>query len=143
MATTLSSEAVAAPGPLEAAPPPSPTPIGEIAEALRTITTHAELLALTDGDPFVRWGLGDPLTGRVLANDGAVAVERFGRRGRGLWVFPHSGGGEQSVRALLSALGPHVAEMGTHQELIDRDGLYSELWTGMCSITGFAAPVVC
>lgn len=36
-----------------------------------------------------------------------------------------------------------VAEMGTHQELIDRDGLYSELWTGMCSSSGFTAWIVC
>src|SRR5699024_4356157 len=75
--------------------------------ALRSITSHAELLTLTDGDPFVRWGLPEPLSGRALATRGAVAVERFGRRGRGLWVFPHSGGAAPAIRDLLGQLpGP-------------------------------------
>ncbi|WP_109471504.1 GNAT family N-acetyltransferase [Ornithinimicrobium cavernae] len=80
---------------------------------LRSITAHAELLALSADDPFVRWGIPDPLTGAVLANHGAVAVERLGRRGRGLWVLPHSGGGRAAVRDLLGALalGP-VEELG-------------------------------
>lgn len=81
-------------------------------DPLRTIASHAELLALTDGDPFVRWGVPDPFYGRVLANDGAVAIERVGRRGRGLWVFPHSGGGEGQIRALLEQLRVPMAEMG-------------------------------
>lgn len=80
---------------------------------LRTVTSHADLLALTAGDPFVRWGISDPLPGRVLATDGAVAVERFGRRGRGLWVLPHSGGGTTAVRGLLRQLPGPVAEMET------------------------------
>lgn len=81
--------------------------------ALRTIASHAELLELTDGDPFVRWGVPDPFYGAVLANDGAVAVERFGRRGRGLWVLPHSGGGGGAVRRLLEQMRGPVAELGT------------------------------
>lgn len=80
---------------------------------LRRITSHADLLDLTGGDPFVRWGIPDPFTGEVLAGHGAVAVERFGRRGRGLWVFPHSGGGEVAIRDLLEALGGRVADLGT------------------------------
>lgn len=80
---------------------------------LRTLTSHAELLALTDGDPFVRWGVPDPLTGTVLAGRGALGVERVGRRGRGMWVIPHSGGGTDALREFLTALaaGP-VAELG-------------------------------
>lgn len=81
--------------------------------ALRSLTTHAELLDLTAGDPFVRWGLPDPLTGRVLVGEGAVAIERHGRRGRGLWILPHSGGGEAAVRALLQSLPAHLDDMGT------------------------------
>ena len=81
--------------------------------SLLTVASHAELLALTDHDPFVRWGIADPLPGRSLATEGAVAVERFGRRGRGLWVFPHSGGGASSMRALLRQLRGPALEMGT------------------------------
>lgn len=80
---------------------------------LRDITSHADLLALTADDPFVRWGISDPLPGRVLATGGAVAVERFGRRGRGLWVLPHSGGAAAAVSALLRRLPGPVAEMQT------------------------------
>ncbi|WP_114907661.1 GNAT family N-acetyltransferase [Ornithinimicrobium murale] len=79
---------------------------------LRSITSHADLLDLTGGDPFVRWGIPDPLTGVVLAGRGAVAVERWGRRGRGLWVFPHSGGDRHAVRELLESLTTPVAELG-------------------------------
>ncbi len=72
---------------------------------LREIGTHADLLKLTGGDPFVRWGIPDPLSGAALANDGAVAIERFGRRGRGMWVFPvASGGGMDDIRDLLEQL---------------------------------------
>lgn len=79
---------------------------------LRRITSHADLLDLTGADPFVRWGIPDPLTGEVLAGRGAVAVERCGRRGRGLWVFPHSGGGSAQVRELLESLAGVVDELG-------------------------------
>lgn len=80
---------------------------------LREITSHAALLALTGNDPFVRWGIPSPLGGAVLAGAGAVAVERFGRRGRGMWVIPHNGGGAPGIRALLEQLreGP-VAQLG-------------------------------
>lgn len=80
---------------------------------LRVIASHAELLELTDGDPFVRWGVPDPPGGQVLAGAGAVGIERTGRRGRGMWVIPHSGGGPAQVLALLRALaaGP-VGELG-------------------------------
>ncbi|NLG20985.1 MAG: GNAT family N-acetyltransferase [Actinomycetales bacterium] len=80
---------------------------------LRTIGSHADLLDLTDGDPFVRWGVPDPLFGLVLANHGAVAIERFGRRGRGLWILPHSGGGTDAISQLLEQLRGPVAELGT------------------------------
>lgn len=77
---------------------------------LRAITRHADLLELCGGDPFVRWGLPDPLTGPVLAGRGAVAVERYGRHGRSLWVFPYAGGSD-SVREILDSLRSPVAEL--------------------------------
>lgn len=73
--------------------------------ALHEISTHAALLDLTANDPFVRWGVPDPLSGTVLAGAGAVGVERVGRRGRGMWVIPHSDGGAAGVGEFLSALG--------------------------------------
>ena len=80
--------------------------------ALRSLTSHAELMALTGGDPFVRWGIPNPLTGVVLAMGGAVAVERFGRRGRGLWVLPHSGGEGAAIAGLLRLLAGPVTALG-------------------------------
>lgn len=79
---------------------------------LRSITSHPDLLELTGGDPFVRWGIPDPFIGAVLAGPAAVAVERFGRHGRSLWVFPHSGGDSVAIRDLLEALADPVAERG-------------------------------
>jgi len=73
--------------------------------SLREVSDHEALLELTEHDPFVRWGVPDPLAGTVLAGAGAVAVERVGRRGRGMWVIPHSGGGAAGIRALLEDLG--------------------------------------
>jgi ABC-type multidrug transport system fused ATPase/permease subunit len=34
--------------------------------------------------------------------------------------------------------GGQVAESGTHEELVDRGGLYSELWSGECGFFAFA-----
>ncbi len=102
---------------------------------LRNITSHPDLLELCGGDPFVRWGIPDPFTGAVLAGPGAVAVERFGRRGRGLWVFPHSGGHSVAIRDLLEALGGPVAERGitgisVPQEYADQLAATFELGSG-------------
>lgn len=102
---------------------------------LRSITSHSALLELTGGDPFVRWGIPDPLVGAVLAGRGAVAVERFGRRGRGLWVFPHSGGDHAAVRELLEGLVGRVAALGTEsisipQEYADQLAATFELGSG-------------
>jgi ABC transporter ATM len=35
-----------------------------------------------------------------------------------------------------------VAESGTHQQLVDRAGLYSELWSGVYSLNPFVFPWV-
>lgn len=83
---------------------------------LREIASHPALMELTGNDPFVRWGVPTSFTGRVLAGEGAVAIERVGRRGRGMWVIPHSGAGADGIRALLDRLrsGP-VEQLGvTH-----------------------------
>lgn len=89
---------------------------------LREISSHAELQELTGNDPFVRWGVPSPLTGRVLAGDGAVAVERVGRRGRGMWVIPHSQAGAAGIRALLEELrsGP-VESLGVTHLSVPRE----------------------
>lgn len=55
--------------------------------SVRHIADHPALLALTGGDPYVRWGIPDPLPAPALVVEGAVAVERHGRR-RGYWVWP-------------------------------------------------------
>lgn len=48
---------------------------------------RAELLALAGEDPWVRWGLGDPLPGGALVHQGVAVVQRLGHR-PGLWVAP-------------------------------------------------------
>lgn len=89
--------------------------------ALHRITSHAELRTVTDDDPFVRWGVPDPLTGVVLRGEGALGIERVGRRGRGMWVLPHSGGGGPQVRAFLADLasGP-VSDLGLENLSVPR-----------------------
>lgn len=46
-----------------------------------------ELLAAAGDDPWVRWGLGDPLPGGALVHAGVAVVQRLGHR-PGLWVAP-------------------------------------------------------
>lgn len=53
----------------------------------RRVDDHAALLRITGDDPYVRWGVPDPLPAPALFVPGAVAVERHGRR-RGYWVWP-------------------------------------------------------
>ncbi len=80
----------------------------------RRVTSYAELLELTGGDPYVRWGVPDPLAGEVLAVPGAVAVERRGRR-HGLVVVPTPGDHPaRSVDRMLAAIAEegHVERLG-------------------------------
>lgn len=71
----------------------------------RPVASHAELLDLTHDDPYVRWGVPDPLPGSCLQLGDAVAVERRGRR-HGFVVWPRPGGADpaRSVADLLTAL---------------------------------------
>ena len=78
------------------------------AEPLRAVArvdTHAELRRLTGDDPYVRWGVPDPLPAPALVVSGGVAVERRGRR-RGYWVWPLAGAPDPAaaVRATVETL---------------------------------------
>lgn len=95
------------------------------------LTRHADLLALSGGDPWVRWVVPDPLPGEVWVHEGVALVQRLGER-PGFWVAPLSGmprpggggsvlGSEASgaterarVRAALVALrdGGHLPRLG-------------------------------
>ena len=54
--------------------------------ALRRVD-RAALLGLAGPDPWVRWALGDPLTGEAVVGDGVAVVQRPGGR-PGAWVLP-------------------------------------------------------
>lgn len=71
----------------------------------RHVVGHDQLLRLTGDDPYVRWGVTDPLPAPALVVPGAVALERVGRR-RGFWVWPLDDAPDPagSVRAALRAL---------------------------------------
>jgi RimJ/RimL family protein N-acetyltransferase len=79
--------------------------------AVRRVDRHAELLGLTGHDPYVRWGVPDPLPAPALLVSGAVAVERQGRR-HGFWVWPLESAADPAaaVRSALSELlaGGHL-----------------------------------
>lgn len=81
--------------------------------ALRPVPSHAELLDLTGGDPYVRLGIPDPLPTTALLGTRAVAVERHGWR-HGFVVLPLPGGGVHDVANLLVALRDegHLRERG-------------------------------
>ncbi|OLT44166.1 hypothetical protein BJF86_12735 [Serinicoccus sp. CNJ-927] len=55
------------------------------------LTRHADLLALSGGDPWVRWALPDPLLGEVWVHEDVALVQRLGER-PGFWVAPLSSG---------------------------------------------------
>lgn len=83
---------------------------------LRPVRTHPDLLDLTQGDPFVRWAVPDPLEGTVLAGRGAVAVERRSSRRHGLWLIPLPTGALPPAEGLAEVLtglreGGHVARL--------------------------------
>ena len=49
--------------------------------------TYADLRSLSADDPWLRWGLPDPLAGHALVHEGVAVVQRLGHR-PGLWVAP-------------------------------------------------------
>lgn len=76
----------------------------QVAQA-RQVEDHAALLALTDGDAWVRWAVPRPLDGLALTTGEAVAVERRGRRrGWWLWPLPPARRPGRAVAAALQAL---------------------------------------
>ncbi|WP_323791295.1 GNAT family N-acetyltransferase [Nocardioides sp.] len=77
---------------------------------MERLTQHADLLAASANDPWVRWYLPDPFLGEVWVHDGVALVQRLRRR-PGFWVAPLAGApvSEPSsesarVRAALVAL---------------------------------------
>lgn len=52
-----------------------------------TAVTYADLRSLSSDDPWLRWGLPDPLAGHALVHSGVAVVQRLGHR-PGLWVAP-------------------------------------------------------
>jgi GNAT superfamily N-acetyltransferase len=56
------------------------------------LTGHAELLAASGDDPWVRWCLPDPLTTEAWVHQGVALVQRLRRR-PGFWVAPLRGAG--------------------------------------------------
>ena len=74
---------------------------------MRLVTTHAELLDLTHGDPYVRWGVPQSLPAPALEHAGAVAVlrvkHRLGRVRRTAFVVGSADGSAALVDHLLDA----------------------------------------
>lgn len=82
---------------------------------MRRVRTHAELVALSGGDPWVRWALDPGLPGEAWVHGPVMLVERLGER-RGFWVAPLGGPAEvgpDDVRAALGALrdGGHLRRL--------------------------------
>lgn len=113
---------------------------------LRPVHSHRDLVGLTHGDPFVRWGVPDPFQGVVLAGRGAVAVERMSTRRHGMWLIPlpdpdpESGlddllsrlRGEDRVARLgvrgLSVPQPYAGVLAAHFDLAG-GGEWDWMWT--------------
>jgi GNAT superfamily N-acetyltransferase len=86
------------------------------------ITRHADLLARSHGDPWVRWCLADPLPGEAWVHQDVALVQRLRRR-PGFWVAPLPATGaagaagvraeQDRVRAALVALrdGGHLERL--------------------------------
>ena len=77
------------------------------------LTSHAELLSRSGGDPWVRWVLPDPLQGEVWVHDGVALVQRLGER-PGFWVAPLRTVTAAQVRSALLRLrdGGHLERLG-------------------------------
>lgn len=108
--------------------------------------THADLVALSGRDPWVRLTLPDPLQGEAVIVDGVAVVQRLGHR-RGLWVAPlrsgmPSGRVEPALRAVVelglvqrwdvtSASVPqeHAALAHALLPLTDAGGDWDWMWT--------------
>lgn len=68
---------------------------------MRPVLSHAELLQLSDDDPWVRWGLPSTLPAPAWFDGRVVLVPRLGAR-PGFWVTPLSG--PATADAIRSAL---------------------------------------
>ncbi|HSP59420.1 MAG TPA: GNAT family N-acetyltransferase [Ornithinimicrobium sp.] len=82
---------------------------------MRRVRSHAELLELSGGDPWVRWALDPALPGEAWVHGPVALVERLGGR-RGFWVAPltaATGADADAVRAALVALrdGDHLRRL--------------------------------
>lgn len=114
----------------------------------RRVDDHAALLRITGDDPYLRWGVPDPLPAAALFVPGAVAVERHGRR-RGYWVWPLDDAPDpaaavgSAVRALVAGGhldGPDVAGLSIAQPYLTAAAGIVELadggdWEWMWTVT--------
>ncbi|WP_151523230.1 GNAT family N-acetyltransferase [Serinicoccus kebangsaanensis] len=91
------------------------------------LTRHADLLALSGGDPWVRWALPDPLPGEVWLHQGVALVQRTGHR-PGFWVAPLRAGmpavdEPDRMAAALVALrdGEHLGRLGSRSVSVPQE----------------------
>lgn len=90
------------------------------------LVDRAGLLALAGDDPWVRWGLADPLRGQALVHDGVAVVQRLGER-PGLWVAPLRPGLADGEVPTGGALAEEAARVAGALRLVREAGLL-ETW---------------
>jgi ribosomal protein S18 acetylase RimI-like enzyme len=99
--------------------PPLPAPRS------RTVG-RARLLELAGDDPWVRWGLGDPLPGDARVHEGVAVVQRLGHR-PGLWVAPLRPDGPADALPTGRGLDEEGRRVAAALRLVRDEGLL-EVW---------------
>ncbi len=94
--------------------------------AAPSLVDRSALLALAGDDPWVRWGLADPLPGHALVHDGVAVVQRLGHR-PGLWVAPLRPGRADGTAPTGEELAEEAARVAGALRLVREAGVL-EAW---------------
>lgn len=89
---------------------------------MERISRHADLLARSGDDPWVRWYLADPFPGEVWVHEDVALVQRLRRR-PGFWVAPLDGDPATEASRVRNALvalrgGGHLERLGAGPESV-------------------------
>lgn len=105
-----------------------------------TGVTYAALRSLSCDDPWLRWGLPDPLAGHALVHEGVAVVQRLGHR-PGLWVAPLRPELEPGAVPQGEALTEEAGRVRSALRLVLAEGLLRRWGARSVSVPQEHAPV--